>query len=264
MPAFLSFPWLGEISILHSEELDTHLPNGYNGIWAVMSAERKMLNERPKKQKDHSDPTKWQMFWRVQKECWRRMVTPYLMYLFMSLLLLSAQAIVPDDNNALEIVLGVVCILGGAFFNAHLMYHTGVFHYDNYLTGEVHRRNARFGIHSGGDHRPEREFRPWKGFYIGFLVGIPVIVFGVLAHFFYSVASIFFIMFAGWAIAPIAWIGGTVEGGGLVADPLWSLLFVLLPVLVSGVAYLVGAYVEKRRKAAASERDEAVKAAGKK
>lgn len=227
-----------------------------------MSAERKMLNEKPKKQKKYSDPTKWQLFWRVQRECWRRMVTPYLMYLFMSLLLLSLQAMVPEGNEIVAIVLGCVCILGGAFFNAHLLYNTGILHYDNYLTGAVHRKNAALGIQSGGDHRPEREFRPWKGFFIGLLVGVPVIILAVLAHYFYDAASLFFIMFAGWAIAPIAWFG-TKEGGGLLVDPLWSMLFVLLPVLVSGIAYLVGAYVEKKRKENTDARDEKVRKAGK-
>ena len=225
-----------------------------------------MLNDIPKKPKnvDRSDPNGWQMFWRVQGECWRRMVTPYLMYLFMSLLLLSVQAIVPSENSPIEIVLGILCILGGAFFNAHLMYHTGILHYDNYITGNIHRRNAKLGIRSGGDHRPEREYRPWKGFYIGFLVGIPVIILGVLAHFYYATASIFFIMFAGWAITPIAWFGKAEGTNALKVDPMWSLLFILLPILVSGVAYLVGAYVEKRRKERTEERDQAVQKAGKK
>lgn len=223
-----------------------------------------MLNEKPKKERNDAEPTKWQMFWRVQGECWRRMVTPYLMYLFMSLLLLSVQAIVPDENAVIEIVLGIVCILGGAFFNAHLLYHTGIFHYDNYITGKIYKRNALLGIRSGGDHRPEREYRPWKGFYIGFLVGVPVIILGVLAHFFYDVASLFFTMFAGWAITPIAWFGKAEGTNRLNVDPFWSLLFVLLPILVSGIAYLVGAYVEKGRKETAAERDERVHSAGKK
>ncbi len=222
-----------------------------------------MLNERPKKVKNYSDPTKWQLFWRIQGECWRRMVTPYLMYLFMSLLLLSVQAIIPDENSVVEIVLGVICILGGGFFNAHLLYHTGILHYDNFITGNIHRRNALYGIQSGGDHRPEREFRPWEGFYIGLLISLPVLILGIFAHYFYSVASLFFMMFAGWAIIPIAWFG-TAEGGGLLVDPLWSLLFMIMPILISGVAYLVGALVEKRRKANGAAHDEKIKEAGKK
>ena len=186
------------------------------------------------------------------------------MYLFMSLLLLSVQAIVPEENTAIEIVLGVLCILGGIFFNGHLMYHTGIYHFDNFLTGEIHRRNAALGIPSGGDHRPEREYRAWKGFYIGFLVGLPVLILGLLSHFFYEYASMFFGMFAGWAIIPIAWMGTNAETGGLVVDPIFSMLFALIPLLVSGIFYLVGAYVEKRRKEEERERDENVKKAGKK
>lgn len=216
-----------------------------------------MLNDKPKKQKDYSNPTKWQLFWRIQRECWRRMVTPFLMYLFMSLLLLSVQAIVPDDTSVLEIVLGVACILIGALFNAHLCYNYGKLHYDAYLTGLIHRRNALYGIQSGGDHRVEREYRPWKGFYIGFLVGVPIIVLSVLAGFFYDVASLFFIMFAGWAIVPVSWLGT------LPQDAFWSIAMIILPILVSGVAYLVGAYVEKGRKERESERDEAVQNAAK-
>ena len=223
-----------------------------------------MLNDKPKKVKDYSNPTGWQLFWRIQKECWRRMGTPYLMYLFMSLLLLALQAIVPDESTTLEMVLGSICIAFGAFFNAHLLYHTGILHYDNYLTGNIHRRNARLGIQSGGDHRPEREFRPWKGFYIGLLVGVPVIILGILAHYFYVYASVFFAMFAGWAIIPITWFGPGEGGVGMKLDPLWSLIFVLLPVLVSGIAYLVGAFVERGRKLREEEREEAIRSAGKK
>lgn len=223
-----------------------------------------MLNESPKKKgnADLSAPTGTQYFLRVQKECWRRMVTPSLMYLFMGLLLLSVQAIVPAENNVAEIVIGILCIVGAVFFNVHLMYHTGVFHFDNFLTGEIHRRNAALGIPSGGDHRPEREYRAWKGFYIGFLVSLPVLILGLLSHFFYEYASLFFGMFAGWAIIPLAWFG-TKEGGGLVIDPIWSMLFALLPILVSGISYLVGAFHEKRKKEQERERDERVQKAGK-
>ncbi len=210
-----------------------------------------------KKKENGFNLTKGQLFWRIQRECWRRMVTPYLMYLFMSLILLAIQTISPEGNSVIEIVLGCVCIAGGAFFNFHLCYHYGILHYDAYLTGCIHRKNRAYGIESGGDHRIEREYSPWKGFYIGFLIGVPVIVLGVLAGFFYDEAGLFFLMFAGWAIVPVLWFG-TKETGGPVASPFWSLLMILLPIIVSGVAYIVGAMVEKKRKAAEEERSERV------
>lgn len=205
--------------------------------------------------------TKARRFWRIQGECWRRMVTPYMMYLFMSMLLLATQAI---SILWLRILLGTLCILIGAAFNAHLAYSTGVFHYDAYLTGNIHRRNRELGIESGGDHRPEREYAPWKGFYIGFLVGIPVILFaglscipGAVVN---SFGKFFLVMFAGFAIVPVSWITG-----GFEATPpgtyAYAMFFVLLPVIVTGVFYIVGAYVEKRKKKVIEERDEAIKSA---
>ena len=227
-----------------------------------------VLNEAPKKtkNKDYSNPTKWQLFWRIQRESWRRMITPYLMYLFMSMLMLACQTFGP---NWLHIVLGVLCILGGAFFNGHLCFNYGKLHYGAYVAGCLHRRNAVFGIQSGGDHRPEREYRAWKGFYIGFLVGIPALILAILAGFFPpdgsigTVAYIAYAMFAGYAIIPITW-GGAVEGQGTNISPFWSILFLLLPILVSGVMYIVGAHVEEKSRAREAERLEQVASAGKK
>lgn len=203
--------------------------------------------------------TKAKRFWRIQGECWRRMVTPYMMYLFMSMILLATQAI---SIKWLAILLGTLCILIGAAFNAHLAYNTGVYHYDAYLTGNIHRRNLEMGIESGGDHRPEREYAVWKGFYIGFLVGIPVIIFAGLACIPNAMAGggvgrFFLVMFAGFAIMPVSWIIGGFEGApaGTFA---YSMLFVLLPVIVTGAFYILGAYMEKRKKKVIKERAEAV------
>ncbi|MDE6411792.1 MAG: hypothetical protein K2L02_04565 [Clostridia bacterium] len=205
--------------------------------------------------------SKAKRFWRIQGECWKRMVTPYLMYLFMSMLLLATQLV---GITWLEYLLGTLCILVGAAFNAHLAYTTGVTHYDAYLTGCIHRRNIEAGIASGGDHRPEREYSPWKGFYIGLLVGIPVIVFAGIAcvpgAVLNSIGKFFLVMFAGFAIVPISWIFGGFEGAPA-SSLAWSMIMVLLPIIVTGVFYIVGAYVEKRRKKVIEERNEALQEA---
>lgn len=201
--------------------------------------------------------TKNQLFWRIQAECWRRMVTPFLMYLFMSTILLATQAISAPNLTWLKILLGTLCILIGMAFNAHLTYSYGVLHYDAYLTGNIHRKNLAYGIESGGDHRPEREYSPWKGFYIGFLIGIPVIILGIVVAASGSasvpggIAGAALVMFAGWAIIPISWIRGAHLG--------WSIAMVIVPIVVSGVFYIVGAMREKKKKEAQAARDEAVK-----
>ena len=222
-----------------------------------------MLNEAPQKKKDYLEPTGAQLFWRTQRECWRRMISPTIMYLFMGIILLAAQ-LIPESLMALRIVVGVLIILIGAFFNGHLMFHCGKQHYDNALTGSFHRRNRAYGIMSGENHHVEKEYSPWKGFYIGFLVGVPVIILSVLAHFFYNVAAIVFVLLAGWAITPITWFGTKGEGLGLKADPLFAMLMIILPIVVSGVFYIVGAVVERNKKAQQSERMEKAKEAGKK
>ncbi len=209
-----------------------------------------MLQDLPKKKKDYSNPTKAQLFRRITGECFRRAVTPFLMYLFMSLIAFACQAI---NNTAAQITLGVFCILCGAAFNAHLCYTYGRTHYDAYATGCIHRRNAVFGIASGGDHRPEREYRVWKGFLIGLCTGAPVLIIGVFAHFFKG-AELALMMIAGWSVFPIQWIRLALPG----TSAAYSLLMVLLPVLVSGVFYIIGARLEKRKKEEQAARAERV------
>ena len=225
-----------------------------------------MLNDKPKKEKQRKPDTKMRQFWRVQKVCFLRAVTPCMMYLFMSLIALALQAIA-TGQEAYEVVLGSIFIAGGAAFNAHLAFSYGKLHYDSYLTGCLHRYNLRMGISSGGDHRPEQEYRPWKGFLIGFYIGLPVLVFGILAIFraTWSWAEVALDMFAGWAILPIQWYRGAVFPSEQSWDypPVsggFSLLMILLPVIVTGVFYIAGAYAEKRAKERESERNEEIKA----
>ena len=208
--------------------------------------------------------SKSKLFWRTQRECWRRMVTPYVLYLFMSMSMLATQMIGKEELTWLRILLGVLCIAIGMFFNGHLAYNAGVQHYDAFLTGNLHRKNIEAGINSGGDHRLELEYAPWKGFYIGFLVGIPVILFTGLAcipgamNEELVLGRFMLLMFAGFAIIPVSWV---FEGAGGVptGSYAWALLFVIVPIIITGVFYIVGAHVEKKRKKVLEVQKEAPK-----
>ena len=87
-----------------------------------------MLNDLPKKQKEKKPLTKWRYFWRIQGECALRAVSPFMMYLFTSLIGLACQAFSPDTTEWYEVLLGILCIVAGAAFNAHLIYHRGILH----------------------------------------------------------------------------------------------------------------------------------------
>lgn len=222
-----------------------------------------MLNENPKKKKDTAHPTKWQLFWRVQRECWRRMVTPYLMYMFMSLIALAVSSLT-SKIFAVAIIVDTICVLCGAAFNAHLCYTYGKMHYDSYITGCLHRRNELFGIPSGGNHPVEKEYRPWKGFLIGFLIGVPVLViagFGQL----WSWLKIVLALVAWWSYIPASWVvtyhQTVLNMENYTLSSLWAYPMILLPILVSGVFYIIGAHVNKRNREAGklTKQEEALK-----
>ncbi|MDE7296004.1 MAG: hypothetical protein K2N84_01935 [Clostridia bacterium] len=205
-----------------------------------------MLQEAPKKKKDYAHPTKKQLFWRIQGECWRRAVTPYLMYLFMGMIGLLCALI---KTPWLVITLVIICVLGGAAFNAHLSFNYGKMHYDAYATGELHRRNERIGIPSGGDHHVEREYRFWKGSLIGLCIGAPVILLSLIGIFAdRTILGFFFIMFAAWAYLPVWFASGGLVVEGSVVNPVWCMLMALLPIIVTTVFYYVGAFLQRRKK----------------
>ena len=225
-----------------------------------------MLNEAPKKPKkvvDYAHPNGWQLFWRIQRESWRRMLTPALMYFFMSLMMLAVQVI---EIVWLQIVLGVACIAGGIFFNAHLMFHFGDAHYDTFLSGRLYRkREQEEGIFTAPDHHVEKEYRPWKGFFIGFLIGLPVILLGILSGALEGTTAgnamlWAFAMLAGCAIVPITWLRNYVSGlAGL--SYFWTIPTVIVPIVVSGVFYMLGAWNNQRKRTRREEREAAIKAA---
>ena len=210
-----------------------------------------MLQELPKKKKDYAHPTRAQMFWRTQAECLRRAITPCLMYVFMSMIALVMQTVSKGVVSWWSIALGIVCIVCGAVYNAHLCFHTGKKHYEVYLTGEFRRRNEAFGIESGGDYRAHEEFRVWKGFYIGLLTGLPVLIFGTVSAFTRAVDFVY-LMFAGWAYLPLAWARQI--SGNLNINGAWTLFMLLLPIAVSGTFYLLGARKRRTEKEQADAR----------
>lgn len=214
-----------------------------------------MLRESPKKDKNYANPTKGQLFWRVQGECWLRAATSYVMYLFMSMIALTMQAISGENTLWLRIALGASFILCGAAYNGFLCYNRGQKHYESLLLGKIYRRNAALGIETGGTYRAHQEYRVWKGFLIGGIVSLPAIVMGIISAFTDELNFVYLVA-AGWAYLPLTWARAIAQktfGEGATVNGAWSLVMIFVPVLVSGICYILGA----RRKKAETEALEA-------
>lgn len=205
-----------------------------------------------KQARDRSHPTPVQLFLRTQLECLRRALTPFLMYMFMSMLGLAVFALAKNAHAAVKIALTALCLAMGVFYNGHLCYNAGKLHFAAYSSGELYRKREAEGIPMPHDHRPEREYRAWKGFLIGFYVGLPAVILSLAGGivqltaangFIPTLLAVIFMLISGWAFFPITCAYAVT---GVTISWFWSLLMVLLPIAVSGAMYLVGAHSRAR------------------
>lgn len=171
-------------------------------------------------------------------------------------------------NEILKLALVAFCLLVGVVLNGDLAARCGKTHYQMLLSGNI-RRNNNIDTLNNTDrksYKREMEYRPYKGFLIGLCVCVPVILILVL----YAVfglnseattggsyyARLAILLLAGWAILP--W-----ELLSVVSTPFIALFSCALPILVTGILYLIGAKKEENTVREREERMEAAKNAAK-
>jgi len=157
-----------------------------------------------------------------------------------------------------NIIWTVVCILGGAGYNALMSWANGGSHYEMLVSGNVKRMSAEQfeGGYKMSNHKEAKEYRAWKGFAMGALSAIATLVFGILfgcnqaqidgGEAKGAVAIIVLVGFflSGWSLIPIYLINAV--GGH--ANYFLSCLFALVPIAVSGVFYIGGAYGRRNKR----------------
>ncbi len=198
---------------------------------------------------DEKKPSRTVRFLRIQKECWLRSVTIFILYLMMGIIAFACVAI---GNVALRYLALSACLLIALAYDAFLSFQEGKTHYDALLTGNLHRENVLFGIGSSKEIRTEKEYRFWKGFLIGFYVALPLLLVGAIggavtlgnpsAGNSFQFALDFL---AGWAMVPVQLL---VSAESAAKRLFLSLVMAVVPVVVTGVFYIVGAMKEKRVK----------------
>lgn len=191
-------------------------------------------------------------FLRTLRECLVHSLVPLFMYLSMSGMLLVVISRNADDagNVAQGTVLtaSIICGLIAAAYNALMAWGCGGTHFEQLVSGNMKRRSAE---ELGSDltitgYKAHKEYRPWKGFVIGLFIALPVLAGGllfgnyqqeILAGTTSKAAGVWIVIFmflAGWATIPFRYLNA----------PYWgvSATFALIPVIVTGVFYIVGAY----------------------
>ncbi len=190
--------------------------------------------------------------WRTVRECMVHSLVPLFMYLAMSgMLLVVLQRHADDDGNVTRtavLTASIICGIIAVAYNALMSWGCGGSHFEQLVSGNMKRRSAE---ELGSDltitgYKAHKEYRPWKGFLMGFFVCLPVIIGGLLFGKYQAaieakttsrgaaIALLIFEFLAGWAVMPFQYLHAS--------NYYLSILFALIPLIISGVFYIIGAY----------------------
>ncbi|MBO5240169.1 MAG: hypothetical protein J6B56_01965 [Clostridia bacterium] len=151
----------------------------------------------------------------------------------------------------------LVCGLAAAAYNALLCYGQGGNAYEMLVSGNI-KRTAIDSYGSGykmSSHKYAKEYRAWKGFAMGAFTGIYVVIFGIVlgcnqasinsqsGSMGLAVLLIIGFLLAGWSILPFYYLNAS----GVYVSYFVSCAFVLVPIIVSGVFYILGAYGRRNK-----------------
>ena len=154
------------------------------------------------------------------------------------------------DNT--KLLWTIVCGVAACAYEGLLMYACGGTHYEQLVSGNLKRTADTY---YDSKHREEKEYRPWKGFVIGCFIAIYTIIFGLIFGFNQealaakdlstgtSVLLLIGFFISGWSILPFYYL----NAGGVYVSYFWSCAFAILPILIGGIFYIVGAYGRRNK-----------------
>lgn len=151
----------------------------------------------------------------------------------------------------------IVCILGGAAYNALVSYAQGGNAYEMLVSGNI-KRNSEFD--RGGEikissHKYAKEYRLWKGIAMGAFISLYTVLTGVIFGANQAaidgqtmgkglaVLLIICFLLSGWSILPLYYINTS----GTYVSYYLSILFAFVPIVVTSVMYVVGAYGRRNK-----------------
>ncbi len=190
-------------------------------------------------------------------ESFKGSILPSIMYCCAGMVLMMLTLKEGSKWGGAEITWTVVCLLAAAAYNALASWASGGNHYEMLVSGNVKR--STYDAYGNGykisAHKEAKEYRPWKGFASGAFVGLLPVIFGIILGCNQAkldvetpskgMAAALLISFflSGWSIIPLYGIN---QAGGS-ASYFLSMLFALIPVVVSGFTYVAGAYARRNK-----------------
>lgn len=154
------------------------------------------------------------------------------------------------DNT--KLAWSIVCIVVAAGYDALVTYAQGGQGYEMLVSGNMKRVSAeRYGDeYKISSHKEAKEFRYWKGFAIGGFISLWTIAAGVIfgcnqtaidaQDMSKGLAVLVLISFllSGWSVLPIYYLNAS----GASVSYFFTILFAIIPIAVTGIMYIVGAY----------------------
>ena len=183
---------------------------------------------------------------------------------------------VSEGLNGKRVALVVIIALVAAAYNAFYCFAIGGKGYEMLVSGNMKRLSAQElgSSYKISSHKELQEYRAWKGFAMGACVGVFTILFGILmgangsevnkalqllgagaekpqitVKTGASVLLLFSMLFCGWSLIPFAFA----NLAGASASYFFSCFFALIPIVVSGVFYIMGAYSKRSKSLKAQE-----------
>lgn len=161
------------------------------------------------------------------------------------------------DWNSNKLTWTIVCAIGGLAYTGLMMWAVGGQHYEMLVSGNIKRSTAdAYGMeYKISSHKEMKEYRDWKGFAIGgFMAIMPIvtaIIFGCnqteidgkMDGGALSVIVLVCFFLSGWTILPFF----LMNHAGIHVSYFLSGLLGLLPIIVAGVLYIVGAYARRNK-----------------
>ena len=190
----------------------------------------------------------------------------------LQMLTLKDESSLTWDNT--KLLWTIVLWLGAIAYNAFVSYAQGGMGYEMLVSGNRKRKSMADGVgYKMSNHKEEKEYRVWRGFATGALTGIGILIFGLIfgangeeinkvftpegssgnTGLGLLVLGGFFI--SGLTVLPWFYLNGT----GYAVSYYFTMLFALIPILVTGFLYIAGAY-GKRNKTLRAQEEAAAKA----